>query len=57
MNDVQLIAQSLAYLCDAMKRLESAIKSDNWSERNYYVEECADRRKRVERIIVEKLMK
>lgn len=46
------VSQCLALLCDAMKRIELAITEDNMDDRDYYLEEAAERRKRVEKCLL-----
>lgn len=46
--DVATLYRSIARLCDAMKRIEKAIRSDDNGDRLRYLSEAKERRDRVE---------
>lgn len=56
MTTTQMIGEALAGICDAMKRLEKAIESDNLDDRAQWVWEAAERRKTVEKLLIDKLI-
>lgn len=49
------LRQVVALLCDALKRLETAVTSGNEADLIHYTNQCAERRRHAQNVILDEL--